>query len=345
MRELESIFCKLNPIWVAKGHMTRKSSEEFVAAVEKRMNLLLTAPDKKENRRWDCSNILSEAARRLCLNSGGKRVRPKLILLLGEALGVGYTALEAIAVTAELIHAASLLHDDVVDEAALRRGLATANNQFGNSVAVLAGDWLLSNAFTSLDNLPRQITTDALHVVAEMSRAAILEVEARGQIDLTIDDWYTIAAGKTGALFGWCGKSVARLSERADMVPALDTFGRRLGLAFQLADDLKDLVEKESGKDRFCDIKNRSPSLPIIWATKQSADLYSQLSLAWSKPTMEPEEVQQLGNLLIAHGADTMAVTELENEVSQAVACLQPLGDLPWIDKIANLAQSFAPKS
>ena len=295
---------------------------DFLESVERRLSAALTAEPS--------GGILAEAAQHLCINGRGKRIRPRLVWLLGAALGTPRTALEELATAAELIHGASLLHDDVVDEGALRRGVPTANVRWGNTVAVLAGDWILTAAMKQLRGLPVAVTWDALDVVAAMTRATVLEAEARGRLDLSEAAWRAIAEGKTGALFAWCGSAAARVIGNEEAAARLARFGRRLGIAFQLADDLRDLCGGEP-KDRFADIRNRNPSLPLIRAMAISP-LVRELLLA-------DVPIEEIGRAVIASGVVDGAITDLEREVKTAVESLGAGFDLP---DLAAFARSFS---
>src|SRR5688572_1155237 len=175
---------------------------DFLGAVEQRLGSTLVdgnaGPDVK-------GDTLMEAARHLCLGSGGKRARPMLVLHFGDAVGVPAERLVDVATAAELIHSASLLHDDVVDAGMFRRGRPTVNARWGNIVAVMSGDLILSTTLLMLAQLDSRLSKIALAVIAEMTRAAIAEVEARGKLDLPMDRLRYICEGKTGSLFGFCG--------------------------------------------------------------------------------------------------------------------------------------------
>src|SRR5262249_52640390 len=152
------------------------------------------------------------------------------------------------AVCAELIHSASLLHDDVVDAGMYRRGRPTVNARWGNIAAVMTGDILLTTAMAKLVAIDQRITQAALATVAGLTRAAVAEVEARGDLALPLEHLRAIAEGKTGALFAWCGIAAAVLAEDLDAQRRFAAFGRRLGVAFQIADDILDLTGLDQGK-------------------------------------------------------------------------------------------------
>lgn len=204
--------------------------------------------------------LLEKASRHLVLAPGAKRVRPLLVHLVGDTLGVDPRSLVDLAAASEGIHSASLLHDDVVDAGVARRGTPTSNALWGNDVAVLAGDFALSRSLRALQRYPLALTVYAIQLVEEMTRGAIAEVNARGRLDLSLEDWRFIAEAKAGALFGFCCRATALIGGRPELAPALDRFGRQIGIAFQQADDLKDLLDAEAGKDRFADLENRNPS-------------------------------------------------------------------------------------
>src|SRR5262249_39891466 len=163
------------------------------------------------------SDTLLNAGRHLCIGSGGKRVRPTMVHLFGLAAGAPETGLLNVAGAAELVHSARPLPDDAVAAGLYPRGRPTVNALWGNVVAVMGGDLLLTLALDELTGLDREVTFAAVRTVAEMTRATIGEVEARGDLDLPVDRFRSIMEGKTGALFGFCGSSAARLAGREDI--------------------------------------------------------------------------------------------------------------------------------
>ncbi|MBL9037582.1 MAG: polyprenyl synthetase family protein, partial [Archangium sp.] len=228
----------------------------YLTQVEQQLMALLGGDAPKAN------DSLVTAARHLILG-GGKRARPLLVKVFGETLRIGDDPrLVDIGVSAELIHAASLLHDDVVDGGMFRRGKPTANARWGNIVSVLAGDLVLSGGLHRLAVVDPRLSRSALAVVTEMTRAAIAEVEARGNLDTTLEQLRSIGEGKTGSLFGWCGAAVGTLAGDASAAERFDQFGRRIGVAFQIADDIRDITGTDEGKPQFADIQSRSLSVP-----------------------------------------------------------------------------------
>ncbi len=312
---------------------------EYLEAVEIAIveSLHAQAPEGLEE-----SRMLLDAGRHLATAPGAKRARPRLVYHFGETLGANPADLVSIALSGEFIHGASLMHDDVVDAGTMRRGRPTVNARWNNSVAVLGGDVMLCIAIESLSGLPRPITNEAVAVVATMSRAAILEVESRGNIDLSLDQWAAIARGKTGSLFAWCGRSPALLMGDEDAAERFQICGDTLGLAFQLADDLKDIVSADSGKDRFSDVRNRNPSHPVLTAASRSPALREELRALWAQEHISNEEAHDFGYKVLDTGAADATRDAILTNVERAFAALGPYRDTAGGRAVADWAANLA---
>ncbi|MBM4282524.1 MAG: polyprenyl synthetase family protein [Deltaproteobacteria bacterium] len=221
---------------------------------------------------------LERSARRLLLSSRAKRARALLCAAVGRHVGADPAVVVDCAAVVEMVHGASLLHDDVVDEADVRRGEATARAEGGNAFAVLAGDLVLSRALTLLLPHGPALWSATVAVVDEMTRAALVEIEDRGQLDLPVDRWMAMAAGKTGALFGLCARLPA-LSAGVEAAHAerLERAFRSFGVAFQIVDDILDLRGGDPGKARGQDLREHNPSLPVLAAVTQVPALATAL--------------------------------------------------------------------
>ncbi len=307
----------------------------FLAEVERRIDTALS---------WDTEGsgsavpVMAAAARHLCLAGEAKRARPRMVYMFGLAVDASPDALADIAMAAEFIHGASLMHDDVIDEGTLRRGRPTVNARWDNLTAVLAGDMLLSEAIYGLRRWQRPITEEALQLVAAMSRAAMLEAHVRGRTDVPVQQWRYIALGKTGAMFRWCGRSAAWLSGDDDALRSFGQFGDRFGVAFQMADDLKDILGGDIGKDRFADIKNANPSYPLILALRSSPGLRRDIEAAWSRDTLSPEEIDRIGQSVIDTGAVQQTYERLGEEIAAALDALGPYQERPGCAEMAAWA-------
>lgn len=278
-------------------------------------------------------DTLMEAARHLCLG-GGKRARPMLVKIFGDTLGVSDAPLVAAGVAAEMIHAASLLHDDVVDNGMFRRGKPTVNARWGNIVAVMSGDLLLAEALSALSRVDPRMTATALRTVSEMTRAAIAEVQARGNLALTLGELKAIAEGKTGCLFGWCGVAAATAGENPDAARRFDAFGRRIGVAFQMADDIRDITGTDEGKPQYADLQSRTPNLPVILAVSRDDRLRRRIAEAWGWAALTQDKVKELGTAVLVSGALDEAIALMNREIDDAVEALGSYGDT---DAGANL--------
>jgi len=288
----------------------------FLARVEATLEEALPS----EGRTDGPSAVLDAAARHLAF-PGGKRGRPLLTFHFGRLAGADEARLVQLAASAELVHTASLLHDDVVDDGTLRRGKPTANVVFGNVAAVLAGDLVLATALELLERHPPAVPALAVRTVAEMTRATIAEVRARGDAQLPLEAWHAIAVGKTGVLFALCGAGAALLVGDEAAAARWAEAGRHLGVLFQLADDLSDLTDGAGGKDRFADLKNRNPSHPMLAAFERSPSLQRAVRREWAKGTPDAATVARLGaEVLAAGGAEATLAAMRQAERSMRAA-------------------------
>ena len=239
----------------------------------------------------------------LCISGQAKRARPLLCLyfhwLFEDSVKEDYVDL---AVTAEFIHAASLLHDDVVDEARMRRGKISANALFGNTKAVLGGDYLLSEAFSLLRPFDRDFLDKAIDVVRQMTIAALIEVDARGRMGLSESGWNDMARGKTGVLFSWCGYAAGAFVKKSKDKELLWSLGEHIGLIFQMVDDLKDFSGDRLLKDPCSDIRNKEPSLPVILAAQSSSSINDRFEQYYALEELSDDQVEHLHSLVLKSG-------------------------------------------
>jgi len=217
------------------------------------------------------------------LACGGKRLRPVCVLLAAR-LGRGVTP-EAIelAIAAELVHNATLLHDDVVDDASSRRGVTAARLVYGNAISIFAGDWLLVDALRRVRRAaPPDVLERLLEVIDEMIVAESLQLERRGRLATSFDDWLAVATGKTAALFRWAMYAGARVGglDRAQAA-LLERFGCELGLAYQAVDDVLDVAGDAgiTGKALFTDLREGKGSLPVVLAVRSDPGIAASLVL------------------------------------------------------------------
>ncbi|MCG7536298.1 octaprenyl diphosphate synthase [Pseudoalteromonas sp. OOF1S-7] len=206
------------------------------------------------------------------VNSGGKRIRPMLALLVAKALGYQGDKHVTLATIIEFIHTATLLHDDVVDESALRRGEPTANAEFGNAASVLVGDFIYTRSFqlmVGLENMEvMQILADATNVIAE---GEVLQLMNCNDPDTTEQSYMQVIYSKTAKLFEAATMLPAVVLDKpAETKEALKLYGMHLGTAFQLVDDVLDYSAnaEQLGKNIGDDLAEGKPTLPLIYAMR-----------------------------------------------------------------------------
>src|SRR3984957_4791137 len=207
--------------------------------------------------------------------SGGKRLRPALLLLAAGASGYRGPSAIRLGAVVELIHNATLIHDDVIDGANTRRGRPSANARWGNHMSVLAGDWLYMQSFEMVLRERNFAILDILiDLTQNMVEGELLQLTRLGRIDLTEADAIELAFRKTACLFSGCARLGAVLgAQPPNVVEALAEYGRNAGLAFQLIDDLLDFTasSEKLGKPVLSDLKEGKVTLPLIFALQNGS--------------------------------------------------------------------------
>jgi octaprenyl-diphosphate synthase len=210
------------------------------------------------------------------IGAGGKRIRPRLVLLFAEALGHRGQEPYELAAIVEFIHTATLLHDDVVDESSLRRSRPTANALFGNAASVLVGDFLYSRAFQMMVSVNRMrvldVLADATNVIAE---GEVLQLMNMHDPDLAVADYLRVIRYKTAKLFEASARLGAVIADAPrDVEEACADYGRALGTAFQLVDDLLDYEgdTQALGKNVGDDLREGKPTLPLLIAMERGTE-------------------------------------------------------------------------
>ena len=253
------------------------ASEQFSALIAADMR----AVDAIIRQRLHSEVVLVRQVAEYIINSGGKRLRPALVLLSAGAAGYAGTRHHELAAVVEFIHTATLLHDDVVDESALRRGRETANALFGNAASVLVGDFLYSRAFQMMvdvdDMRVMQVLADATNIIAE---GEVLQLMNCHDADVDETRYLQVIRYKTAKLFEAAARLGGILSRRGETVErALANYGMHLGTAFQIIDDVLDYSgeEAETGKHLGDDLAEGKPTLPLIYVMRQGAPAQAAL--------------------------------------------------------------------
>lgn len=231
-------------------------------------------------------------------NRGGKRMRPLLMLLMAKNFGEVTFVAQHAAIGLELLHTASLVHDDVVDESVQRRGQASMNATYNNKVAVLVGDYILS---TALLNVAYTQSDDIVRDLAELGRTLsngeILQLTNISNQEISEEVYYQVISQKTAALFEACaviGAKAGRASEEA--IEAARLFGQRIGIIFQIRDDIFDYYDStEIGKPTGNDMAEGKLTLPVIYALKSTNNTaMMDLAMKVKEGSVSAEEIAQL---------------------------------------------------
>ena len=274
------------------------------------------------------------------VGSGGKRIRPRMLLLMAAALGHQGPKAHLLSAVVEFIHTATLLHDDVVDESDLRRGRQTANAMFGNAAAVLVGDFVYSRSFqmmVSVQSLPvLDILSNATNVIAE---GEVLQLMNMHDPDIVVDDYLRVIRYKTAKLFEASAELAAVLAGSPPEVrQQCAQYGRSLGTAFQLMDDLLDYEghTEQLGKNVGDDLREGKPTLPLLWAMAHGSDEERQLI----RLAIEQGEVEQLPRIIgIVQRTGALQATRhaAAQEADQARVALQGWPDSPFKQALGRL--------
>lgn len=316
-------------------------TKRLIGSVEKEVEGL----DWQVTDRFGAAPRLALPAHHL-LAAGGKRVRPLLVCLLARALEVPFDRLASCAVAAELVHTATLLHDDILDGATTRRGRMAAHLKYDAHTSILSGDALLSKAISDMAELgDPQVLKRLADTVRELVEGECLQADLMGQVHGDVDAVLEVARRKTASLFAWCGWVSGHRAGRHS--EDLFRFGTHLGLAFQLLDDILDWEGKDTGKPRFTDLhetKLNAVGVKLVSLSRRAAGLlegsFSQKNAEGYIPNPEA-----LGASLQACDEYGAAIAWARKEAADHSAfALAHLGKLPasvWRDLTTELTRSL----
>lgn len=282
-------------------------------------------------------DIVRDAASHI-LFSGGKRLRPLLMVLSARICGYNGRNAATYSVIFEYLHAASLLHDDLVDGAVLRRGKTAANLIYGNSIAVLVGDFLLARVLSIAANMNNMsIISEIGSITEKMSQGEIHQLIVKERLDLTEEEYMRVIQAKTAVLIQAACKVGALLAGgTAERVDALSRYGQHLGLAFQMADDLLDYTANTSdlGKEAGADLREGKLTLPVIHALKNasSQDRTVMKNIITNK-TFTIHEFEKLKSLLQTYGGIQYTKDMANQHVETAKKALSVFSTMPLKEK------------
>jgi heptaprenyl diphosphate synthase len=278
--------------------------------------------------------FVQEAASYL-VAAGGKRLRPTLVLLAGHTGDPGNPQLVGAAVAIELTHLSSLYHDDVMDEAEVRRGARSANARYDNKVAVLTGDYLFARASEVTAGLGTEATRVLAHAIARLVQGQIREVRGPGPGEDQVEHYLAVLADKTGALIAAACRLGGRLAGApAEVVEALTEYGERVGRAFQLGDDLLDITADTAvaGKAPGGDLRAGVRTLPVLYLLRRGGPDAARVA-AVLDGDHDDRSVAEALDLLRASPALAEARRAAQADVDAAKAALAALP--PWPVRVA----------
>ncbi len=277
------------------------------------------------------------------LSSGGKRIRPALLLLAAKLCGYGGTRHIALASVIEFIHTATLLHDDVVDRATLRRGIPSANTLWGNEASVLVGDYLFSKSFSLLvEDGSLEILRALSAATTTIARGEVLQLASMSDLDMTEEHYITVVMDKTAVLLATAcqiGAILGGVAEREK--ECLRSFGMDLGTAFQLIDDTLDYVasEDELGKSIGHDLEEGKVTLPLIHTLRQgTAEERLRIAAVLAKETLSHDDFGTVIELVTKYGGIHYTEQSARHYVARGKSHLDIFPDSPGKQALHDLA-------
>ncbi len=274
--------------------------------------------------------------------SGGKRLRPALVLLASKMCGYEGPSAIKLGAVVELIHTATLVHDDVIDEAETRRGQPSTNSRWGNHLSVLAGDWMYMQAFNvALAERNFKILDLLIGLTQVMVEGELLQLAHLRRIDVTEDEYLELAHRKTASLFSAClrlGAILGRKSDEDEM--KLAAYGTHLGLAFQLVDDILDFTasQEKLGKPIGNDVREGKVTLPLIYMLRAGGPEESEKVLrVFEERGFRSVRFEQIVEMVRGHGTLGAAREKARQFAELAMSCLAGFLDSPYKDALRSL--------
>jgi octaprenyl-diphosphate synthase len=272
----------------------------------------------------------------------GKQMRPMFVFLSAGTCGEIRESTFRGASLIELLHTATLVHDDVVDEANYRRGFFSVNALWKNKVAVLVGDFLLSRGMIlSVENKDFDLLSIVTEAVKDMSEGELLQLEKSRKLDITEDVYFEIIRRKTASLIAsCCAVGASSSGATQDQVRVMHKFGEHIGTAFQIKDDLFDFGEEEIGKPVGIDIKEKKMTLPLIYALSNSGWMEQRKILSIVKnESANPRKVKEVIAYVKESGGIEYAKKAMEKFHQEALEMLKQFPDSPYKNSLVQLVQ------
>ncbi|PFG68630.1 heptaprenyl diphosphate synthase [Propionibacteriaceae bacterium ES.041] len=290
--------------------------------------------------------MVTEAAQHI-IAAGGKRFRPLLVVLASQFGGpVADEDLTRAALVVELTHVASLYHDDVMDDADLRRGAPSANRRWQNSVAIMVGDFLFARASETVAELGTDYVALQAKTFARLVQGQIAETVGPSENDDPLAHYLQVVADKTGSLIATSAVFGGMVSgASAEVLAALEAFGEEIGVVFQLSDDIIDITSTETGKTPGTDLREGVPTLPTLLALRSDDPADDRLKELIGSDLDDDAELAEAIALLRAHAAVEDARVEVRRRAEVARGFLAPLPAGPAKDALNALCDQVVTRS
>jgi heptaprenyl diphosphate synthase len=291
------------------------------------------------------SDMVTEAAQHI-IAAGGKRFRP-LLVVLGSSIGPHAATDDVVkaAVVVELTHVASLYHDDVMDEARMRRGSVSANSRWGNTVAILVGDLLFARASDIVADLGPEFVRLQARTFSRLVQGQIAETVGPSDKD-PLDHYLQVVADKTGSLIATSALFGSKISgATSPLQRVMADFGEQIGVVFQLSDDIIDITSDDTGKTPGTDLREGIPTLPTILARKSADPADARLLELLDCDLHDDDALREVLNLLRHHRCIDDARTEVRRRAEAARGLLEPLPAGPARDALDDLCTTVVTRT
>ncbi|ASK78849.1 octaprenyl diphosphate synthase [Paraphotobacterium marinum] len=303
----------------------------------------LSLVDKKILEQFTSKVLLVNQVGHYIVNNGGKKIRPVIALLCSKAIGLNTFKALDVAVFIELIHTATLLHDDVVDESVLRRGEQTAHKTFGNAASILVGDYIYTRSFqimANLDSLPIiKIMSDATNIIAE---GEVLQLMNCNNPEITESEYIDVIYFKTARLFEATTSSIGILNKSNNIeLEALRDYGKYIGTTFQIIDDYLDYVASDEriGKRIGDDLNEGKTTLPVIHARSHASPEEKEfIDQAILKPSSNTNLTKMI-QIFEKYNSLEYVKERAKNESQKAIQAISIIQDSVYKDALINLAK------
>lgn len=275
------------------------------------------------------------------IEAGGKRVRPIVCLLTHLALG-GQDRERAIHIGSafEIVHSATLIHDDINDGGELRRGRRTLHKQYTLTKAIVAGDFMLTRGYKALGNLPEEAMAVIANAASSMSEGEFIQQDFERNASVSEGDYFKIINGKTAVLINAAAMAGAFLvTKDHDKLSIIDTYSSKIGLAFQILDDVLDVIGSEkTGKRAGIDMTEGKPTLPVIYAM-QDPKYGDEVRSLFIRKDLTNEEVRHALDLIKRTDAIERCRAKARDIAEEAIGTIRELPETPYRDSLEGLAR------